>query len=347
METSDEAQELAEPFERPDTFGRPPLWFADTQKGILLALVVLVVVALAGVWAWWRSMFGETPAGKAEVQVISVQLDPSDSDGGAAAPADPAVASFMANVPQMSADANISAVKNVAPVGAAEIKRPEKVDTAAVERRQQQARQSTRQAASVAVSRLERMLKEGRLRKMGLRGMGGIFKIPDDVDSVVYVIDKSGSMSGRPLQLVKAELISAIEGLTEDKKFYVMFYDNQTWPMYSSGSVSMTGQTGGIKLVAATATNKTAAIEWIEGVPSGGGTDPTPAMMAAIDQNPGLIYLLSDGAFSPNASQAIVKANNSRRDGKKIHCVGLSEAPIPTLIEIADKSGGVYYAVTR
>ncbi|MEO1998225.1 MAG: VWA domain-containing protein [Planctomycetaceae bacterium] len=345
MERTKQETQAIPRFEPPKSFGRPPLWFDQTSHGILLFLILVLFAVVA--WLIWYFKLGSTPAGDTEVTMEVIQLGDRDPQATSAAPVDPAIAKFMAAVPQMSTEANIDSVQNVAPVGSTDFETPEKVDKSQMQQDQQQSAQASSQAVDEAVARLDRMLKEGRLKKMGLRGMSGVFKIPDNVDSVIYVIDRSGSMNGRPLQLVKAELISAIEGLTEDKNFYVIFYDDFAWTMYSSQGVAMTGQVTGIKTEAATTANKQRAVNWINGMSSSGGTNPVPAMLAAIEQNPGLIYLLSDGAFAPSASQTIINANDLKREGKKIHCVGLSETPIQTLVDIADKSGGVYYAVTR
>lgn len=46
---------------------------------------------------------------------------------------------------------------------------------------------------------------------------------------IAFVIDRSGSMSGEPLELAKQGVVDALGGLNEDDSFAVVAYDDQIW----------------------------------------------------------------------------------------------------------------------
>ncbi len=73
-----------------------------------------------------------------------------------------------------------------------------------------------------------------------------------DAKQVVFVIDKSGSMAGGALERVKSALIEAIEALTDQQKFQVIFFE--------STAVFHPSLQG---LVAANRANKSSYVNWI------------------------------------------------------------------------------------
>lgn len=118
----------------------------------------------------------------------------------------------------------------------------------------------------------------------------------------VYVIDKSGSMAGDRFADATFELVRSIRSLRPHERFSVIFYDSAPEPMPFSG------------LIPATPANQERAIEWVRSVSVGGGTDPRQAMLIALEQlNPDTIWLLSDGQFSIEATDAIRAANPDAR----------------------------------
>lgn len=128
-------------------------------------------------------------------------------------------------------------------------------------------------------------------------GSGNIFDREGRGTKFVYVIDFSGSMNGARLAAAKAELIDSIENLHRSMEFYVIFFDEHYETMPEPG------------MVKATQENLDRAIRWIESMSARGGTDPTGAMMKALDLNPHTIFLLSDGIFSATICESIRKAN--------------------------------------
>ena len=150
--------------------------------------------------------------------------------------------------------------------------------------------------------------------------------------STVYVIDVSGSMqTADRLPRVLSALERAVDLLNPEQKFTVILFDDSahTDPI-------------GKGLLLAKKTNKQAIYDWLERAPGGGGTNPLPAMIMAIQQKPEKIVLLSDGEFDPTSSFIITQANQSNAVPSRIDCVGLMEE-VETLKEIARLNKGIYY----
>lgn len=108
---------------------------------------------------------------------------------------------------------------------------------------------------------------------------------PGGAKDVVYVIDRSGSMTDT-LDYVKMELRDAIRGLGPECRFHVIFF--------SSGKpVEMAAR----RLIPATRENVRKAFEFIDQVVAAGQTNPTKAVERAFGIRPELVYLLTDGEF--------------------------------------------------
>jgi uncharacterized protein with von Willebrand factor type A (vWA) domain len=150
--------------------------------------------------------------------------------------------------------------------------------------------------------------------------------------STVYVIDVSGSMQDpTKLPRVMNALIRGIDDLKGNQKFCVFLFD---FGYYFEPSMQ--------QMVPANDANKQRAKAWLSNPPGGGGTNPVPAMHAAILQEPERIVLLSDGEFDPYAVDQITQMNQNLRKPARIDCVGLMEQVL-VLQEIARQNKGVYY----
>ncbi len=170
--------------------------------------------------------------------------------------------------------------------------------------------------------------------------ISGFFKeLVKDAKSMVFVIDKSGSMSGNPLSRVSAELIFAINSLSEEQSFFVIFFDDTAWPMHAQRGRSGLTSAQTIQLEPGLPANQQAAASWINSMQGGGGTNPGGAMLMAIDAQPEKIVLLSDGEFS---QQYVAEIRRRNQGFTQIDCIGLSEQ-IQTLQTIASENGGRYY----
>ncbi len=152
-------------------------------------------------------------------------------------------------------------------------------------------------------------------------------------NSIVFVIDKSSSMSGR-LERVIAALREAIEKLDSKQSFQLFFFDSVPY------------QHPNLKgLVKATKQNKGTMFKWVNSfVTADGGTDPLAAILRAIELKPDRIVVLSDGEFDPSHVDTITRANFVKpKERIRIDCIGLDEV-VESLRQIAKQNGpGVYY----
>jgi hypothetical protein len=180
------------------------------------------------------------------------------------------------------------------------------------------------------------------------RGGWGFFRVrggrrPDggDVSKIVFVVDRSGSMTDS-IDYVRFELKRSIGKLGEEKEFHVIFYS-------SGPPVEMPTR----RLVNATDRNKQLAFEFIDGVIPQGETDPSKALERAFEVKPELIYLLTDGEFD-KATVGLLKRLN--RDQKiTVHTIGFwswrsrQDSDPPSGEEVmkimADQNGGNYKAI--
>ena len=128
---------------------------------------------------------------------------------------------------------------------------------------------------------------------------------------VVYVIDRSGSMTG-PFDDVRAAMLKSIGRLRQTQDFHVI--------MFAAG---LPKEPPARRLVPATKANKVAAGKFLFSVSTQGQTDPIPALKRAFDvlnrankaRKGKLIYLLTDASFPDNDKiLAMISARNASRE---------------------------------
>jgi Ca-activated chloride channel family protein len=115
---------------------------------------------------------------------------------------------------------------------------------------------------------------------------------PQPLD-VVFVLDRSGSMQGWPLETARKTIIRAIESLNSNERFQVIDF---------SESVSGLGS----KMLPPSSDNVRAARRYLEGAPAGGGTEMRAGLAAAlaVPEEPGrrkVIAFLTDGFIGNEA----------------------------------------------
>ena len=113
------------------------------------------------------------------------------------------------------------------------------------------------------------------VRVFGVGGQGNKF---------MYVFDRSGSMSGRKLQEVKAELLRSLSVLNSKHRFNIIFYDHE-FTVWKPGG----------KLIAASAPAKKEAGQFVQSIAAGGQTTHLPPLLEAITYKPDVIFFLTDG----------------------------------------------------
>lgn len=162
------------------------------------------------------------------------------------------------------------------------------------------------------------------------RGDASFFGVTAKGRSFVFIVDMSLSMAadGR-FQRAKAELKRSIEALAPEKTFFVIFYNDQTWPMPAEW------------LVPATARNVQDVAKWFKRVHPNGGTDPLAAVRMAVEMRSDAIFLLTDGEFSDDVARYLDWGRTS--DRTPIHTIAFtSRVGEPLLKAIARMTGGTY-----
>jgi hypothetical protein len=131
-------------------------------------------------------------------------------------------------------------------------------------------------------------------------GPGGtghsFFGLEASGDRVVFVVDISGSMNGRRFFRARNELRQSIENLRENQQFFVIFFNDSALPMPTE------------KLLPATRENISRTVDWLKYVECGGGTNPLPGLLLALQLQPDAIYLLTDGKFDPQVVWEVTQA---------------------------------------
>lgn len=155
----------------------------------------------------------------------------------------------------------------------------------------------------------------------GIGGKGGSF---------VYVVDMSGSMNENgKWERARAELLRSIEHLSQEQRYYIIFYSDNWFPM------------GSDKPVYATAKQFDRTRRWVNRVWPSGGTYPLKALLQAVSLEPDAIYFLSDGRFDPAVIEALRIQNPSSTGQIPIHTIAfVNTETIGIMKMIAKNSGG-------
>ncbi len=154
------------------------------------------------------------------------------------------------------------------------------------------------------------------------------------VRTIVYVVDRSGSMIGT-FSAVRAELRRSISALRRSQKFHVVFF-NSGEPVENPP----------LRPVNAVDANKREFFDFLEAVAPGGGTRPEPALRKALALEPDLIYFLSDGVFDASLLDRLAEWNRGGRT--KIFTIAYLDQSGRQLLEtIARVHGGEFKFVTE
>jgi len=157
--------------------------------------------------------------------------------------------------------------------------------------------------------------------------------------SVVYVMDRSGSMSDT-FSLLQRELLRAIGSLNEEQLFNVIWFSEgparELFP----------------RLKKATRENKREAFNAIRQIVPSGQTEPLDAIRRGLAHRPDVLFLLSDGDFGEDNKRIIAAIRQRNRSRATIintilfvyDTMGEGEQ---VLREIAVSNGGTYKHVTE
>jgi hypothetical protein len=166
----------------------------------------------------------------------------------------------------------------------------------------------------------------------------------------VYLVDSSGSMdqiSPDGFDVARAEVLRAVDSLTDRQRFYVVFFGKETLRMRLGDSDQPPP-----RAVYATDENKAALQRWAMTLSMQAGRWPEEALEIAFELRPDCIFLLTDGAM-PDYVPEMVERNNiveTLLDGPKprsiIHTIGFHNPEGEAILrKIAKQNGGQYHFV--
>ena len=155
------------------------------------------------------------------------------------------------------------------------------------------------------------------------------------VRRIVYVVDRSGSMLDT-FRYVQDELKRSISALRRSQKFHVIFFSTGT-PVENKPR----------RPVSAIAAHKEEFFRFLDTVFPGGGTEPGPALKLALNLEPDLVYLLSDGVdFDPDLMKNLDRWNTKRN--VQIFTIAYLDRTGSEFLElIAREHGGDFKYVTE
>lgn len=150
---------------------------------------------------------------------------------------------------------------------------------------------------------------------------------------VVFVIDRSGSMGGRPMVQAKKALAACLAALSPDDRFGIVAFDDRT-DVFANTLAPGDGNA------------RQAAMGFIERIDARGGTELLAAVNAAakiLGGGGGDILLLTDGQVYE--TEEIV--SRARWSGARIHCLGIGGASQDRCLALlARETGGMSRFVT-
>jgi hypothetical protein len=157
---------------------------------------------------------------------------------------------------------------------------------------------------------------------------------PNAARTIAYVCDASGSMLGK-FDLLKIELSRSIDALRPIQAFNVIFFQEGAAATFSRDGLVMARPEAKLK-----------AHAFLADVSLSADSDPIPALRAAFQGKPELIYLLTDGEF-PNNEKVLAEIGRLNQSKEtRVNTIafgdeGEEDAPyVETLRRIASENGG-------
>ncbi|MGL4593966.1 MAG: vWA domain-containing protein [Thermoguttaceae bacterium] len=140
-----------------------------------------------------------------------------------------------------------------------------------------------------------------------------LFGADGEGSSFVFVFDRSKSMTGKPIQVAKAELLRSLESLDDFHKFNIIFYNEEAYS-WKQGIMPFAKEI-----------EKTNAAKFIGGVIPNGGTAHEKALTAALRLRPDVIFFLTDGEdgddLNPSQLRELERLNHRIGAGAQINVI--------------------------
>lgn len=177
-----------------------------------------------------------------------------------------------------------------------------------------------------------------------LTGEGGkfvyVFDRSQSMSSVLtYFIDGERSLNVTPLGAAKQELLQSLEDLNESHQFQIVFYNDEYSMFLNTPS-----------LFVATYAHKQLASQFVEGMRAESQTHHLPALSAAVNCRPDVIFLLTDGEAKDELSPTEVKrlTRICKRQRTQVNVIQFCVSPrsSSSLMQLAEATGGRHRFVT-
>lgn len=167
---------------------------------------------------------------------------------------------------------------------------------------------------------------------------GAFFGLQVRAQSVVFVVDASGSMNlphhsqwKTRFRRLKVEIVKSISGMEAGQRFYIIFFNSEAVRM-PAGSLQPARRE--IKLH---------FLRWMAKQHARGETDPRTALQYAMSLQPDVIYFLTDGAFPKKVERELLSLRQNR---VAIHTFAFGDRKAETVMkQIAAANGGRYHFV--
>lgn len=172
----------------------------------------------------------------------------------------------------------------------------------------------------------------------GGRSRTRFFSAEDVGKSFVWVIDRSASMSHRDaMQLAVREILNNLAHLDPKTQFQVIFYHTQWDAIPSPGG----------SLLQASRANIEKTKDFLSKMTASGGTNHNPALLAAFQLQPEVIYFLTDADMMTDKDVEMLTAKNRQSNPPAtIHTVEFGSGPAVAadkpLRQLARENDGTY-----
>jgi Ca-activated chloride channel family protein len=184
---------------------------------------------------------------------------------------------------------------------------------------------STRDGSLGVLSGLDR---QGKGRFMLLMPSDTFGQTPDVPRRIMFVVDRSGSMGGAPMEQAKKAVTACLGALSEKDSFGLIAFDDRV------ESYRTTLASGAMK-------ERDGARKFLDGIDARGGTELQSAIAAAaamLRGEGGDILVMTDGQVS--GTETILEA--ARAAGVRIHCLGIGSASQDRFLALlARETGGI------
>ena len=155
----------------------------------------------------------------------------------------------------------------------------------------------------------------------------------------MFVLDRSGSMEGKPLQRAKEKLVQSLESLGNLHQFNILFYNGtDDWLLLQRGR----------QLVFASASEKQRAVRFVAGITADGGTRHFNPLLEAILHRPDVIFFLTDGErYDDLTADQLREIERRNSRGVQINVIqfgsgGFTDSPSESLKQLAAQNQGEY-----